>query len=54
MREFGVLAVEGEDVVAGDGAPVDIAVALARPALDAGEQPFDARAVAVDRVILAR
>ena len=25
MREFGVLAVEGEDVVLGDRAPVDIA-----------------------------
>jgi hypothetical protein len=33
----GVLAVEGEDVVLGDGAPVDLAGGLVRPALDAGE-----------------
>ena len=48
MRALVVLAVEREDVVLGDRAPVDVAVASARPALDAGEQPFDARAVAVD------
>ncbi len=50
---IGVFAVEGQDVVLADGAPVHVArvrpVAL-RPALDAGEQPFDARPVAADAV----
>ena len=45
-----VFAVEGEDVVLGDGAPVDIAIGVASPTLDSREQPFDARAVAADAV----
>src|SRR6185295_5855876 len=45
-----VLAVQGEDVVAGDRTPMDVVVALAGPALDAGEEPLDAGAVAADEV----
>ena len=45
------MPVEGEDVVLGDRAPVDIARrADLGPALDAGEQPLDARPVAADAV----
>ena len=43
--------VEGEDVVLGDRAPMDVARrADLAPALDAGEEPFDARPVAADAV----
>src|SRR6185295_18816544 len=45
-----ILAVQREDVVARDRSPVDVAVADARPALDAREQPFDPRPVAMDDV----
>ncbi len=50
----GVFAVEGQNVVFGDGAPVDVAGVRPdrlRPALDAGEQPFDARPVATDAIV---
>src|SRR5262245_8255378 len=46
-----VMAIEGEDVVLGDRAPMDIAGrADLAPALDAGEEPFDARPVSADSV----
>lgn len=45
-----VLAVQGQDVVVGNGPPMHVAVALARPPLEAGEEPLDAGPVAVDDV----
>jgi hypothetical protein len=46
-----VLAVEREDVVLRDGAPIHIAaIGNVRPALDTGKEPFDTGAVAVDCV----
>ena len=45
-----VCAVEGEDVVAGDGAPVNIAIGVAHPPLNPGEQSFDAWTIALDGV----
>ena len=48
------LAIEGRDVVPGDRAPVGVAVADSRPALDAREQAFDARPVARHTVAAAR
>ena len=48
-----VLAVEGEDVVLGDRAPVHVAgIVDVGPALDAGEQTLDARAVAADAIAI--
>ena len=38
--------IDGEDVVPGDRAPMRLARIEARPALDPGEQAFDARPVA--------
>src|SRR5207244_316944 len=46
-------AVEGRDIVFRDGAPVGIAVALARPTFYPGEQALNAGAVRRDRVAVA-
>ena len=47
----GIFAIEGEDVLLGDGAPVHVAgVGDAGPALDAGEKPLDAGPVARDAI----
>ena len=50
MRLSASLPYSVRDVVLRDGAPMHVAVARARPSLDAGEQAFDARAVAVDAI----
>src|SRR5919109_1860224 len=47
---IGVFAIESEDVVFGNGPPMHVAVAFPRPAFDAGKEPLDARAVAVNDV----
>ena len=51
---FGRAAVDREDVVFRDRAPVGVAVGDARPAFDAGEQSLDAGPVAFDQVAVAR
>ncbi len=45
-------AVQGKDVVPGDGTPVHIPIPLPGPALDAGEEAFCARSIAVHRECL--
>ena len=51
---FGRAAVDREDVVFRDRAPVGVAIGDARPAFDAGEQSLDAGPVAFDQVAVAR
>ena len=46
-----ILAVQGENVVLGNGTPMDVAwIIRIAPALDTGEQPFDAWAVTTDMI----
>src|SRR5207249_2436099 len=51
---FGRTAIDREDVVLRDRAPMCLAVAEAHPAFDAREQPLDPWPVALDRVAVAR
>src|SRR5207302_2487098 len=46
-------AVQGGDIVSTDGAPMGLARLKVGPALDAGEQPLDARAIAADQILNA-